>query len=331
MKILWVHNFSDDFVSSGVFMYTLFDELRDMGVDVTLHYTGYLRGPVRMIKAARKIREVSEGYDLVHVQWGSACGFLSSFVRTPKILTLRGTDLLGLTTGRPWHRMHGLICRFLTWRSLPSYSHVIVMSRRMRQELKRMFNPRAEVEVLPSGINLEHFQPMDRMEARQRLGEENNKAPWVLFSSLIGEKNPVKRAPLAFDAFAQLKQLMPEAQLKLMTGIPHDKVPLWINACDVVLLTSTREGWPNVIKEALACNVPFVSTDVSNLAAIAEEEQSCYVVEPTPQALFEGLVASLQSENRHDLNLRRHVENMDVRKIASQLKELYETILHEGT
>ncbi len=178
--------------------------------------------------------------------------------------------------------------------------------------------------MLPAGVDLEQFRPIDRAEARRRLGEPGNRAPWVLFSSAAGQRNPVKRARLARAAFDVVRDHYPDAELKLLVDRPHEKVPLWINACNVVLLTSTREGWPNIIKESLACNVPFVSTDVSDLAAIAAVEPRCTVAEATPEALSRGLLAALRSDETSDL--RRHVLAMEVGVIANRLKSLYERI-----
>ena len=116
--------------------------------------------------------------------------------------------------------------------------------------------------------------------------------------------------------------MFPDVKLKILHGTPHEQVPLFVNACNAVLVTSTHEGWPNIVKEALACNVPFVSTDVSDLNRIAASEASCHVAEPRPEALADCLVATLRFPRPR--NLRRHVRSMDVRSVARQLVDLYE-------
>jgi len=180
--------------------------------------------------------------------------------------------------------------------------------------------------VLPSGIDLSQFQPVDRFEARRALGAADDKSPWILFAT-VSDDNPVKRIPLARAAFALFAKQVPGAKLKILTGVPHDEVPLWVNACDVTLLTSAHEGWPNIIKESLACNVPFVSTDVSDLRAIADAESNCYVVEPSPEAMARCLVASVD-HGRVD-TLRRHVEPMALAPTARRLIRCYERLLKE--
>src|SRR5262249_29620005 len=154
-----------------------------------------------------------------------------------------------------------------------SFDQVIVMSQRMRNDLRRAHRRANGVTVLPDGIDLEKFTPVDRNEARRRLGFAGDTRPWVLFASLRSN-NPVKRHDLALAAVRRASIRRSDLVLKTLSGRPHHEVPLWMNAANVLLLTSTREGWPNVVKEALACNVPFVATDVSDLARIADCEPS---------------------------------------------------------
>lgn len=320
MRVLWVHNFTPTVVSSGVFMHILHDRLREMGADITMHYTGSLRGISRIAASASQVRRLSRRFDIVHSQYGSACGYVSSFATCKKMLWLRGSDLLGMKTGGVFCRVHGICNRWLTRRSLRSYDKIIAVSRRMQGELKQIY-PNANVEVLPSGIDLQTFRCMDRQEARRQLGEENDSSPWILFSSLAGAVNPTKRFPLAMDVVRLVQSRWPEAKLKCLTGVAHNQVPLWVNASNVVLLTSDREGWPNIIKEALSCNVPFVSTDVSDLKAIADVESSCTVAAADPQKLAEGVLKAIESER--PMTLRRHVEWMDLDVVAHQVLRIY--------
>jgi glycosyltransferase involved in cell wall biosynthesis len=212
----------------------------------------------------------------------------------------------------------------MTRAALRQYERVIVMSQRMRAELATFHRRDHAVEVLPSGIDLTRFRPIDRQEARRQLGFANDVRPWVLFASLRAN-NPVKRPKLARAAFdwAQLRRT--DLVLKTLHGVPHELVPLWMNAATVLLVTSTREGWPNVVKESLACNMPFVSTDVSDLARIAEVEPSCTVAAAAPDALAEGLLRAIEAP-RSD-SLRRHVEPMDMETTARRLCAIYEEVL----
>jgi glycosyltransferase involved in cell wall biosynthesis len=202
------------------------------------------------------------------------------------------------------------------------------MSNRMKAEVQSrpQFHKKA-ITVIPSGIDLEHFVPIDQKDARCSLGEPNDSSPWVLFSTLT-RNNPTKRFLLAQQAVSLAQREIPELKLKIMNGIDHSKVPSYVNASNVILLTSTHEGWPNIIKEGLACNIPFVSTDVSDLASIANQEKTCCVCRPSADELAKGLVRAVQE--RRPENMRRHVLTMDASLIAQQLVELYDKVLYSG-
>jgi glycosyltransferase involved in cell wall biosynthesis len=322
-RILWLHTFTPERVSSGVFMHTVFDRLKSMEVDVTMHSLGSLRGLCKMLRGIWCARRLSKDYDLVHAQYGSGCGYASSFAACPKVLWLRGTDLVGMDVGGMRQRIHSVLNRWVTRRSLPAYDKVLVVSRRMEAGLRKL-RPNANVEVLPDGVDLQRFRPMDRHEARRWLGEGEDRSPWVLFSSVSGSASFIKRVPLAMETMRLVQTRCPEAKLKVLTGQPHESVPYWVNASDMVLLTSTQEGWPNIIKEALACNVPFVSTDVSDLKAIADVEPSCKVVADDPEVLAEAVLTVLRAGRPE--NLRRRVEWMDLNAVARRLISLYEEL-----
>ena len=305
-------------------MFTLADAMREVGVDVQLHFTGSLRKAWRLPVVARQIRKMSHDFDLVHSQFGSACALVSSAAKCHRLVSLRGTDLLGSDTGSTMTRLHGRVVRKMTNWALPSYEMVIVMSHRMREELAFHHGRKEAVHVVPDGIDLQRFQPLTRYEARQRLGMENDHRPWVLFASLRAT-NPLKRPELAQAAVRAAARQRPEIVLKTLSGKTHDEVALWMAAADVLLMTSTREGWPNVVKEALACNTPFVATDVSDLASIAHEESSCTVTEADPESLAQGILRAL--DHPTPTTLRRHVEPMSAVDIAHQIRGLYEQLL----
>jgi glycosyltransferase involved in cell wall biosynthesis len=204
--------------------------------------------------------------------------------------------------------------------SLPRYDLVLAVSDRMSVEVARTC-PNARVDVLPSGIDLNQFQPLPREEARAQLGIVDE-APWVLFAQ---PSRPTKRFSLANDAIALARNRVPTLKLQCIEGRAPSEIPLWINASDVVLLTSTHEGWPNIIKEALACGVPFVSTDVSDLRRIAELEPACRVAQQTPESLASGVLESL-AHGRHT-RLRRHAESFGLDATADRLIALYRGLL----
>jgi teichuronic acid biosynthesis glycosyltransferase TuaC len=318
-----VHSFPREVELGGIWMYGLARELEQRGVEVRFVHTGALRSPGAFGRAVARLREEVRGCDVVHAQYGSGCGWVASRLPGPRVVTLRGSDWYPLTGGSLSGRLHGLAAHLLTRGALPRYDAVMAVSGRMRDEVQRRTGI-SNVEVVPSAIDLDEFRPMERARARAALGEPDDGAPWVLFSSVLTD-HAVKRGPLAREAVERLRRRLPGVRLKVMTGVPRALVPVFVNACDAVLLTSEHEGWPNIVKEGLACNVPFVSTDVSNLREIADVEPTCFVADADPGLLADALERTLAQPRPDDL--RRHVAGMSVARTAERVMGLYSRLL----
>jgi glycosyltransferase involved in cell wall biosynthesis len=110
-----------------------------------------------------------------------------------------------------------------------------------------------------------------------------------------------------------------------LQGVPHEDVPIWLNASDVVLLTSLHEGSPNVIKEALACNVPVVSVDVGDVAEMISGIEGCYIALPNPHDL--GAKLNLVGSNRGKIAGRKKVEQLSLEQTALNLRTFYLEVL----
>ena len=141
----------------------------------------------------------------------------------------------------------------------------------------------------------------------------------MLFAA-VDINTPVKRFWLAKQAFELLNNRRPDTELIIMSKIPHNEVCDFMNSMDVLLLTSSYEGWPNVVKEMLACNKPFVSTEVSDLENIAKKTTSCSVCDDNPETLALALEKALDAP---DENLRQHTDQFNMVQTMEKLKFIY--------
>jgi glycosyltransferase involved in cell wall biosynthesis len=212
------------------------DFLTAAGVDVdVLHFQGekkLRKYAVGWLEARRRLR--AEAYDLVHAQFGQS-GLLALPKRLPLVVTLRGSDLLGIvddTTGRYGWRSAWLqrATRHVARRA----DAVIVVSRHMAPLLET----EAPVHLIPSGLDLALFRPGSREEARQRLGLDPAER-LVLFAGRPTQAR--KRFDLAQQAVERLGRAIP-ARLVVAWGVMHDRMPDYMNACDVLVCTSMQEG-----------------------------------------------------------------------------------------
>jgi len=312
MRVAWIHNYENKInLSSGVFMYQIYDflNLNNSLVKIDLINIGSINNPFVLLLKLKKYRSILKDYDILHAQYGSGTGFFTSLFNGKKILSLRGSDWYFYPSPRILERLHSWLgCKLSRW-SIPQYDQIVVMSERMAKEVGAIF-PTAKVKVIPDGINLTKFYPVGTKGQLFR----------VLFSS-VDLKNRLKRYELAQEAFSIFHSKFPDTELEFMNGVPHDSVNNFINSGHVILLTSTHEGWPNIIKEGLACNVPFVSTDVSDLRTIAQLTKSCFVCDDNPESLALGLEKSYllnSDENICHLSLK-----FDIRVVAEKLSEMY--------
>jgi glycosyltransferase involved in cell wall biosynthesis len=298
--------------------------MTSIGIDIEPYYLGKIYDPRLLSHATEALQEKAVGFDIVHAQFGSVCGYVVSRLKDKKtILSLRGSDWHRYSTAVNYHFWHALIATYLTKRSIPHYDAILTMSRRMQNQVEVRY-PFKTVHFLPDPIDTSLFYPRAKEACRKELGYQENKNFWVLFTTL-STKNPIKRLRLAQDAVQLASQNIPNLELRIATGLRHDEMPTFVNACDVTLCTSTHEGWPNSVKEGLACNKPFVSTNVSDLYNIAEHEESCFVCEPSAKKLAAALEKVYHTKTSYDLT--KHVSEMDLQVMSRGLSNIYESVI----
>lgn len=211
----------------------------------------------------------------------------------------------------------------MTRRALPRFDLVLAVSHRIATEVREQ-SPASDIVVAPDPIDLDVFKPRDRAEARARLGLDEV-AKYALFTT-ISKENPLKRMPLAIRAVDLARQRVPNLQLLVAAEYPHSEMPYVVAAADLALCTSVAEGWPNSIKEALACNVPFVATDVSDLERIAQASPECSVVGPDPELLADAIVRTITASAPVG-DLRRHVAYMNMGEFAHTILASYRRLV----
>ena len=328
LRALWVHNFDPGVPVSGVFMHILADAVQALGIRVDMLYTGKLSRPLEAWRARSHLRWLAPQFDLVHAQYGSMCGWIGSAAPGPKLISIRGSDWYSIDNGPRTDRWHGKLANWLTRRSALRYDRVISMSGRMKREIEGHYRLRGgnapAVTVLTDGLSLDNFRPMPRAQCRAALGAAGDVRPWVLLTTLDHD-NPIKRVALAKAAVKEAQRQIPDLQLKITSRVPHASMPIWVNACNLTLMTSMHEGWPNAIKESLACGVPFVATDISDLPEIARQEPSCVIAPAEVPALAHAIVRSLSTPPAGDL--RAYVQHMDLPQVARALRNQYLAVL----
>jgi len=271
---------------------------------------------------AMRRRLATGAYDLVHAQFGQS-GLLALPKRIPLVVTLRGSDILGIVSdadGR--HTLQGRLLQALSRHVARRADAVIVVSEHMKPAAGR----RHSMHVIPSGLDLSLFRPIPRDEARRRLGLDASKR-LVLFVGRPHQKR--KRYHLAQQAVEILGRTLP-AELVVAWGVHHVDVPYYMGACDALVFTSMQEGSPNVVKEALACNLPVVSVPVGDVAQRLAGIDGCELcADESPAAIAAALERVLRRGGRCDG--RRAVRHLDESLLTEKVIAIYESVLGRRT
>jgi glycosyltransferase involved in cell wall biosynthesis len=226
----------------GSFVRDQVDALRRLeGVAVDVFAFAADGDPRAYARAAREIRRAHRGaeYDVIHAHFGLSAYPALALRGAPHAVTLHGTDVRHPRSGR------------LTRLILGRMDLVAAVSAGLAREVAGAGGAR-DVAVLPCGADLTRFRPIDRAQARERLGLDPEE-PCLLFPADPARAGKRHDRALAVAGGTRL--------LTLGEVDPAD-VPLWVNAANAVLVPSDAEGFGLAVVEALACDVPVLATPV---------------------------------------------------------------------
>lgn len=297
------------------------DSLIREGLDIeVLDIKGY-NTPINYIKSIKLIKNLIKEKDinLIHAHY-SYCGFTSvkaTEQRIPIVLSLMGSDILGRPDENGKLTLRGIFDKSLSTSVAKKVNHIIVKS----EEMKSSINLSVPISVIPNGVDFHKFKPIDQFEAREKLGF--NPDDFIIL--FLGKQTiPRKNFTLARNAVEKFTSTSGNSNIKLVApyGISQNDVVYYMNAANVLLLTSYWEGSPNVIKEAMACNLPIISTDVGDVRKIIVDAFSCFIVGFSEIAISDKL--SVIYKNRKRSNGRDKISHLRDSVIAREIIGIYE-------
>lgn len=264
-------------------------------------------------KVLRKFRP-----DIVHAHFGTVTALFAVLsTSVPVVITYRGSDLNRSPAG---FRLRAELGNWISQVAALRARKIICVSEALKQQLRWA---RCQVMVIPTGVNMCRFKPMQQKEARSALGW-SSKGYVVLFN--CGRDPLGKDLNLARAAVEAANRRGLEAELLVLDGeICPDLVPTLMNAADCLLVTSKTEGSPNVVKEALACNLPIVSVDVGDVRERLAGVTNCLIAERTPDSLANALQRILALHQRS--NGRELAQSISEEAIAAKIQAVYVDML----
>jgi glycosyltransferase involved in cell wall biosynthesis len=296
---------------SGAFVEQQVEQLRVLGhlVDV-LHFPGY-RSRLEYLKAAVEVfrRTRHKRYSVVHAHYGLT-GLPALFrSSTPLVISLHGSDALIGWRGP-----------LLSWVACKFADATIVASSKIARRIPG--------DVIPCGVDLAVFEPKPKAEARQRLKLELDRK-YVLFP--FNPIRGIKRFDLASEAVAKLADEGVDIELLTVSKIPNREMPWYYSAADVMILCSNSEGSPTAVKEALACNLPVVSTNVGDVTEITQGIAGVQLTEQTAASLAGALKQVLHPPAGFVFNGRTAMERYSQPKMVQAILRVYRRVIERRT
>ena len=258
-------------------------------------------------------------YDLVHIHFGlSGMYLLWPFRRKiPTIATFHGSDIQP-AGGNGWLTIH--LSRYTAKRvdaciTLNSYMDAIV----------RQYNP--ITHIVPCSVDMERFQPYRQpLDTSVSAGKNTRKIIFPCSHTMTVKDYPLFSRVLTVlraDYGLQCEELT-------LDGLKRDEVVKLMNTADLLLMTSLSEGSPQAVKEAMACNLPVVSTDVGDVRQLLEGVKDCYISETRKaEELAKCVVRSLKRNGQGMTGRERLTQlHLDARSIADSIYQIYEESIH---
>jgi glycosyltransferase involved in cell wall biosynthesis len=219
---------------------------------------------------------------------------------------------------------------------------------------KRMLGlgvPEAKVNVVGNGVDSSRFHPVPRVDARRALALPLEAKVIVAVGHLI----PRKGFDMLLLAFKRLLDAGPGrdvhlvivgegperraleslatalgvgSRVRLAGAVPHDQLAAWYSAADVSCLASSREGWPNVVLESLACGTPVVAASIWGVPEIIRSERVGVLVERGESSIAAGLGDALARHWDRD-ELVRYSGRHTWDTAARHLLRIFDGVLRE--
>jgi glycosyltransferase involved in cell wall biosynthesis len=305
--------------SYGSFVKAQMESLRPLGVDYDVLFINgrqsrwsYLRALPQMWGLLRAQR-----YDLIHAHMGLSGLVARCQISVPLVVSFMGFDVTGKYKGSDRIPPFGRFYQVSSYVLARLATAVIVKTAELKSVLRL-----AAAQVIPNGVDLDLFQPLDQAEVRRRLGLDPKKK-FVLFP--YAPQRPVKRFDLVESAVGRARQAVPELEILCVSAVPQSRMPLYMNAADVLVLASQSEGSPNTVKEAMATNLPVVAVQVGDTAELIGQTEGCHLVSRDAEEIAAQIVEVCRLGKRTRGRERMARYSMD--NVARQIVQVYSTVI----
>ena len=289
-------------------------------------------------------RLIAQGFDFdvidAHYYYpdGVAAALLARYFKKPLAITARGTDLNLIP-------QHALPRRMIHWAAQQAQASIGVCAALM-DVLREWGIADERLHVMRNGVDLQRFHPLPPQQVRQSLGIEG--APVLLsVGHLIERKGhhiAVQAMPAVLKAHpnarllivgegeergrleALAQQLGIAARVSLTGALPNEQLAHWYSAADALILASSREGWANVLLEAMACGTPVVATRIWGTPEVVASDSVGLLVEHRNAESLAAALLQLLAAPRDRAAVRRYAEGFSWAQTSRKQVDLFRAL-----
>lgn len=268
----------------------------------------------------------TNSYDIIHAHYG-LCGIVSLFSKNKEklVVSFMGDDLLGENNQSGSLLLKSRISTFINKQVAKLFYDVSIVK---SQEMFKIHGSKKLLYLIPNGIDLNKFKPLNKEDCINQLLWDKNKIN-ILFAA--NSERAEKNFPLTVSAVNELSDSY-NIDLRTLSNISQSQIPIMMCASDVIVLSSFHEGSPNVIKEAMACNCPIVSTEVGDIKWLFGDEIGHYISSFSQAEFTEMIKKAIQySKEKECTNGRSRLIalGLDSKTVALKIIEIYNKVLNK--
>ena len=295
------------------------------------------------LPTVRRLQREGFDFDLIDAHYyypdGVAAGLLAKWLGKPFFVTARGTDL-NLIPEYPFPRK-------LILKTASAASGSIGVCKALIDSLEQLGADPVKLHTLRNGVDLERFTPEPRELARQRLGLQTQGSYLLSVGHLIERKGH----HIAIEALVALPGVTlliagsgpEERALKSLASrlgvsdrvhwagvVPQAELRWWYSAADVLTLCSSREGWANVLLEAMACGTPVIATDIWGTSEVVSTEAAGRLMARRDARALADAWQDLMSSMPARPTTRQYAEGFSWDATTQGQRQLFEDVIHAG-
>jgi teichuronic acid biosynthesis glycosyltransferase TuaC len=267
---------------------------------------------------------------------GVAGALLARRFDLPLVITARGTDL-NLIARDPLPR------RWIRW-AIGRAQGLVAVCAALARVFEELGAEPGRIRVLRNGVDLELFRPLDRSHLREAMGLRGS----VLLT--VGQLVERKGVHLVIDALAELpgctllvvgngperaalarraERLGVDGRVHFLGELPHEQLPRFYNVADALVLASSREGWANVLLEAMACGTPVVATAVWGTPEVVTAPEAGRLVAERSAPALAAAIRALLAQPPARAATRAYAERFGWEATTAGQIELFASVLSE--